>query len=281
MVRTVSLRVVLAASLVLLTNRGAAFAQHGHGGPHHSTVFVGGYFYDPFFGPYPWWPAYAYPYPYYPAYDISADLRLLVTPREANVYVDGFYSGIVDDFDGFFQHLPVPPGGHEVVLYLQGYRTVHQTVYASPGSTYKLTYTMERLAAGETSEPPPVAPPVPEPPAGSATTPRTPPPDGQQAVRTSPPGTPAPRLEPPEAPPVRAEAAGFGSLVIRVQPGNADILIDGEHWQSSDPTERLVVQVAEGSHHVVIQKSGFKAFSSDVVVRRGETAPLNVSLSPE
>lgn len=280
MSRSFYLGAVLASSLMLLTSPGVASAQgrgHGRGGaPHHSTVFVGGYFYDPFFGPYPWWPAYAYPYSYYPAYDVSAALRLLVTPREANVYVDGFYSGIVDDFDGFFQRLSLPPGGHEVVLYLQGYRTVHQTIYGSPGSTYKLTYTMEKLPAGETSEPPPVAPPVPEPPAGTAAAPRTAPPDGQQPVRISPPGT----VSPP-ASPAAPEASGFGSLVIRVQPGKTDILIDGDHWQSSDPTERLVVQVGEGSHHVVIQKSGFRTFSTDIMVKRGETTPLNVSLSPE
>jgi len=28
------------------------------------VVFIGGYFYDPFFGPYPWWGPAMYPYPY-------------------------------------------------------------------------------------------------------------------------------------------------------------------------------------------------------------------------
>ena len=39
-------------------------------------VFIGGYFYDPFFGPYPWWPRTAYPYWYFPVYGqrwISSD----------------------------------------------------------------------------------------------------------------------------------------------------------------------------------------------------------------
>jgi hypothetical protein len=43
-----------------------AFAQRRGGGsfPFHrsNVVFIGGYFYDPFFGPYPWWPLEAYPY---------------------------------------------------------------------------------------------------------------------------------------------------------------------------------------------------------------------------
>ena len=263
MFRTLPRTAILAVVLVALASPGVAYAQHHHGGPHHSAVFVGGYFYNPFFGPYPWWPSYAYPYVYYPVYDTRAELRLLVTPKEANVYIDGFYSGVVDDFDGFFQRLPVPPGAHEVVLYLQGYRTVHQTVYATSGPTYKLTYTMEHLGAGETSEPPPVAPPVPEPPPGSATLPRTPRPGGQPAVDVTPPRAPQPS----------AQDSTFGALVIRVQPGEAEISIDGERWQSSAPADRLAIQVGEGPHRIVIQKTGYGTFSADIVVRRGETTP--------
>jgi hypothetical protein len=33
---------------------------------------------------------------------------VLATPKEAAVYVDGFYAGVVDDFDGVFQSLPLP-----------------------------------------------------------------------------------------------------------------------------------------------------------------------------
>ncbi len=32
-----------------------------------SIVFIGGYFYDPFFGPYPWWPRPVHPYWVLPA----------------------------------------------------------------------------------------------------------------------------------------------------------------------------------------------------------------------
>ena len=33
------------------------------------------------------------------------DVRLMVRPRDAAVYVDGYYAGVVDDFDGVFQRL--------------------------------------------------------------------------------------------------------------------------------------------------------------------------------
>jgi hypothetical protein len=86
-------------------------------------VFVGGYFYDPLYGPYPWWPRTGYPHWYVPIYDQRADLRVKVTPKDSAVYVDGFYAGLVDEFDGVFQALPLPPGGHRVLLYRPGYRS--------------------------------------------------------------------------------------------------------------------------------------------------------------
>ena len=57
---------------------------------------------------------YYYPRYYYDhgAYDTHASIRLLVEPREAEVYVDGYYAGVVDDFDGIFQRLRVTPGRH-------------------------------------------------------------------------------------------------------------------------------------------------------------------------
>ena len=134
---------------------------------------MGGYFYDQHFGPYPWWGPGLYQYPYFPVYGLHANVRVLATPKEAAVYVDGFYAGVVDDFDSVFQSLPLPSGGHDITLYYPGYRTVSQRVYLSPGSTFKLHQTMERLPAGSVSEPPPVAPPVPPPPQDSFVAPRT------------------------------------------------------------------------------------------------------------
>jgi hypothetical protein len=160
-------------------------AQHRGGrpaarAPAHRTVqrgavvFIGGYFYDPVFGPYPWWPRPAYPFDYYPVYDPRAVVRVIAEPKDAEVYVDGFYAGTVHDFNDWFQGLPLPPGGHEIALYLEGYRTTTDRLYLSSGSTVKLRRTLDRLRAGETSQRPMVAPPVPPPPHGSFVPPHTP-----------------------------------------------------------------------------------------------------------
>jgi PEGA domain-containing protein len=259
----VALFAVIALS-VLYPEPASAQRRGGGRGP----VFVGGYFYDPFFGPYPWWGPAAFPYPYYPIYDDRAQVRLSVTPKEAAVYVDGYYAGIVDDFDGVLQSLPLPPGGHDLAIYLEGYQTVHQRLYLTPRKSFRVRYTMKNLGAGETSEPPSIAPPVPPPPPGSAMVPRT-----------APPGSQPPGFAP--VPPRGATTSGFGTIALRVQPGDAEILIDGERWNQSAPGERLLVQVDVGSHHVEIRKPGYRNYVNDVTIQPDETLPLNVSLSSQ
>jgi hypothetical protein len=259
--------IAIVAALAIIAFKPDPVMAQRRGGRPRGPVFIGGYFYDPFFGPYPWWGPAAYAYPYFPVYDDRAQARVLVTPKEAAVYVDGYYAGIVDDFDGVLQSLPLSPGGHDITLYLEGYRTVHQKLYLTRNKSYKVRYTMQPVAAGESAEDPPVAPPVPPPPPGSAMLPR--------AGRA---GTP-PLALPAQTPASGVEASGFGTLALRVQPADAEILIDGEKWTPSQPGERLNVQVTAGVHHVIIQKSGYRAFSTDIPVQRGETTPLNVSLS--
>jgi hypothetical protein len=194
-----------------------------------------------------------YPYPFAVG---DTDIRLFVTPKGAEVYVDGVHAGIVDDFSGFFQRLHVLSGVHEITLHLDGYRTVTQKLRLRPHSTYKIQYTMEKLPPGEASEPPP-APQLPAPP---------PPP------MYSPGGQPQSPLE---------QASSFGTLAIRVQPAGAEILIDGDRWTGPEGEERLIIQLSEGAHHLDIRKDRYRQFSTDVRIRRGETTPLNVSLPPE
>jgi hypothetical protein len=64
-----------------------------------------------------------------------------------------------------------------------------------------------------------------------------------------------------------------------VQPADAEILIDGERWQTSDDRDRLVVQVTPGPHRIEVRKTGYDTYTSEVDVRPGETATVNVSLS--
>ena len=95
-----------------------------------------------------------------------------------------------------------------------------------------------------------------------------------------------PRDQAPPPPPQDGARGGrnnaaYGSLAVKVQPGDADISIDGEPWRGPGGQDRLVVEVAEGSHTVEIRKAGFRTYVTQVDVRRGQTTPLNVSLRGE
>jgi hypothetical protein len=281
---------VTAARHFLLTCAGAALAvgafattsqaqPHYHarvGVPYVSAGFYWGGYYDP------WWCCAYYPPPYYGAYlPPDASVKLEVKPNQAEVYVDGYYAGIVDDFDGAFQRLRVDPGEHEIELYLDGYRAVKQKIFLSANNTFKVKYAMQKLGAGEQAEPRP-NPPTPPPSAQSAPPMQQEPPPSypQRSPMRRPPAPPPP--PPPEGgSTVRAGQSGYGSVSIRVQPADAEVSIDGEAWRSPQGQERLVVEVSEGSHTIEVRKSGYRTYVTQVDVRRGDTMPLNVSLRGE
>jgi len=259
------------------------------------VVVVGGY-YDPFFYSPLWYdPWYASPYQWgwYPPYRGAylapeASVKLDVKPNQAEVYVDGYYAGIVDDFDGAFQRLHVAPGEHEIELYLDGYRPVKQRIYLTADNTFKVKYTMEKLAAGEQAEPrpQPVNPPAmqgPPPQGPGAYPPGAYPPAqrGPAGRRMPPPPQQPPPPPPPGSDPRAAGESAYGSIAIRVQPNDAEVSIDGEPWRAPGGQDRLVVEVSEGSHTIEIRKSGYRTYVTQVDVRRGTTTPLNVSLRGE
>ena len=246
--------------------------------------------YAPFwYGPY-WYDGY-----YGQFYDGDrGSLKLDVRPKKAEVFVDGRYTGIVDDFNGFLQSLDVASGNHTITLWLPGYKTVVQHVLVQDGSTLKLKYDMVQLGQGEQQDPRPLPPPGqmddavrsrgvrpfgPGRPFGpirpGPPQPQLPPPDQPEAPPV--PGQLQPIAEKP-VPPASIQARDYGQLVIRVQPADAQILIDGEAWQTTG-ADRLTVYLPAGSHQVEVRKEGFRTFKAPVEIRNGEKTPLNVSLA--
>jgi PEGA domain len=291
--------------------------------PGYRSYYYRPYFYDPFFwGSYGWgwgwgaglgygygwgWYPYGWGYPYgdgyyggYPyGYRGYAEARIEVKPKEAKVYVDGYYAGIVDDFDGWSQRLEAPPGEHDIAIYLEGYRTMHERVLFQPRKTVKISGELQRLPPGT----PPEAVPMP-----------VQPPPGQQQYRQpygAPPygtarGNP-PQQQPqqpgddPQAQPVQpgqpyaygggrtarrggqmraqvGDPSDFGTLSIRVQPSDAQITVDGERWDTPQGQVGFSIQMAPGRHRVEVKKEGYRAFTTEVQIEPGELTPLNVSL---
>jgi hypothetical protein len=84
----------------------------------------------------PGWGYYGYPYPYVAApSESSGGLRLEITPKTAQVFVDGNYGGVVDDFNGHFQHLDLTPGGHRIDVLQPGFQRLTLQAYILPGHT--------------------------------------------------------------------------------------------------------------------------------------------------
>jgi hypothetical protein len=175
--------------------------------------------------------------------ELTSSIRLAVKPREAEVFVDGRPAGFVDDYDGLLQRLRVRPGEHEIALHLDGYRTVRQKVSLRFNEDRKIKLEMEKLAPGEAQEPRPT------------------PTDFAPAA-----GSPA------------ADPRTVGTVVVRVQPVDAEIFVDGERWMTPEGQDRLVVQLPEGRHRIEVRKAGFAPFAGDVDVPRGETITVNDSL---
>lgn len=112
------------------------------------------YFYDFDFvyrfpyGVYPYshypYPPYGYPVPVPGCVtaegetEVKGSLRLEISQKEAAVYIDGFYVGAVEDFNGPTEQITLPPGPHHLELRAAGYQTLTFDVNVQPGKT--ITY---------------------------------------------------------------------------------------------------------------------------------------------
>ena len=85
-------------------------------------------------------------------------------------------------------------------------------------------------------------------------------------------------MEPQQTSPSRPQ---FGAISLRVQPDDASIAIDGERWENAPANERLIVQLGTGVHTVEIRRDGYRTYITDITVRPGETATINVSLTKQ
>jgi hypothetical protein len=110
----------------------------GYGG------LYGGY-YDPWYGGYPAYGGYDPQGFGYDNNDEDGTLRLKVKPRDAEVYVDGYYAGVVDDFDGIFQRLHLDSGPHRIEVRAPGYEPLMFEVRITPDHTTTYQGEMKRL----------------------------------------------------------------------------------------------------------------------------------------
>jgi hypothetical protein len=119
----------------------------GHGafglGGHYRVPFSDGYGYAYGYGAYPY--GYQpYGYGYSSASTRYGSVRIQGAPRDAAVYADGYYVGIVDDFDGALQHLNLDAGPHQIEIRAPGFPPIVFDVNVQSGRT--ITYRADRAA---------------------------------------------------------------------------------------------------------------------------------------
>jgi hypothetical protein len=99
--------------------------------------------YYPYATPYPapyGYPTTGYPPEYYegsvnvtPGPTNSGGVSFEVNPSDAQIYVDGRYIGVAENFDGTKQPLTLPSGQHRIELRAEGYQVVTFDVNVVPG----------------------------------------------------------------------------------------------------------------------------------------------------
>ena len=144
---------------------GTAVERRDGDGPRgRDTIIVGGGYYGGYYpwgwgglglgGYYGWYDPWGYGYDPYPGgysygYYAEGALKLKVTPRQAEVFVDGYYAGSVDDYDGLFQRLRLESGPHRIEVRLDGYEPLSFEVRVLPNRTITYRGEMQKLGADQ------------------------------------------------------------------------------------------------------------------------------------
>jgi hypothetical protein len=205
--------------------------------------------------PYPGWPWWGYPYPYPYGYPTpgpwrayadweTANVRLDVSPKDAAVYVDRYYAGVVDDFDGIFQRLTLRAGPHLIEIRKAGYITLAVELNLQPGQTITYRRTMEP-SRGEIDAPSPL--PL------------------------------APGFEEGAAPPVTDALPG--DVRLDVTPNDAAVYADGFYAGIAgdfDGSQHLLL--APGRHHLGLKLEGYESIEVELAIDSGQTITYHGTL---
>lgn len=247
-------------------------------GPGYSHRRYGYGYYDWWYAPYGWYSwGYAPGYSYRYRSSDSGSLRLLVEPSKTRVYVDGYYAGIVDDFDGIFQRLNLPPGRHELSFKLEGYKTHRVRLYVPYDHTIKVHHDMER-GEGEGVLDDSLDKPGEEWARRDRDRDRYDRDDERERRRER---SEARRAEARDEESDEAEAPRSGtakqaSLRLSVRPEDASIYVDGSFRGTA--RELSSIDLRPGKHRIEVVRPGFRTFEREVDVASNEPTELNIEL---
>jgi len=252
---------------------GTGFRQHGRGGYVYYPYWGGysGYYgYGYGFG-YGWSPFYSSGYygygyqPYYAqryGYSAAGSVRVLVEPNDTRVYVDGYYAGVADDFDGLFQRLRLSPGRHDIALKLDGYRSQTVKVYVPYDGTVKLHHTMVRGTGDDVSQDV-----VGRPEAYARYEPR----ERHQADDDE-----DDDAEYDNRDRDSDQNVERGVVRLDVRPADASVYVDGAFRGTGRELRQL--RLTPGRHRLEVVRPGYRTIDRELDVQRGEATDLDIDL---
>ena len=175
-----------------------------------------------------------------------------VTPKKAEIYVDGGFVGQPRDYNGRWELLWLEPGEHLIEFRKEGYRTLRRQVDLGPGAHLLIEAEMQK---GQGLDPRSTE--VPHPPVARAA---------------------------PETPTTTREDRGTlrrGLLRLGVEPSDAAVYLDGEFLAHGNELSRLhgALPVAQGPHRIEVVRPGFESRSVEVDV--AGDAPVDVEIRLE
>jgi len=255
---------------------------------YYPRTYWGGYYYRSW-GFYPYlglrgWGWWGWPYytPYHPVFYLTADagsIKLKVTPKDAEVYINGQHLGKARRFDGWPTKLHLDKGRYELILYKDGMETVRRDIEVLAHQRQKLRIEMtpgEATPVEEISELERMRRQQRESlyaRYGRDREVRTP-----RATRT-PPATPAGEGE-TGAIDMRREA---GRLILTVHPPDAVIYVDGQFVASAADLERRGSRVVldPGKHTLELFIPGRDPVRKTIEIEPGRDAELSIDLLEE
>jgi hypothetical protein len=200
-------------------------------------------------------------------------VRVLVDPDDAKVYVDGYYAGKVEQFDGMFQRLSLTRGRHEILIKKDGYQAQRFLVYADPGASIKIDSALSK-GSGEA--------PLKDLTAGRGDGPESRPAMGPEEDSSGPPAWAEDGAREDAPRPDRMSPSGvvtgdrLGEVRLNVRPADATVYVDGEFRGTARETASLVLR--SGPHRIEVVRPGFRTETREVDVRAGETQAVEVEL---
>ena len=248
--------------------------------------------------PYYVWP-HTYPYGYYgpygygePVYYGSRErasmgaLDLDLKPGDTQIWLNGQYIGVADNFDGWPQYLWLEEGDYHFVFFYEGRRTIAREYHVYPGVVLDVE---DRLERGESTPPQELFPPPTErrdariqeneakrrqAAAESADWRERSEAIRRQQAEAAEGGA---EMEPGMAP---GAAEDFGSLALTIEPPDASVYLDGRFLGTAEDLVRLRrgLTVDAGEHQLSVVRPGYAPQDQDFEVAPGEEVRLTVRL---